>query len=350
MQKYETTLGEIFMHILHRHPEIEITEEMLSRKGNVHLIRELGQLHKDRIFYIIRRKQKTAGLLSYYFTALSHIRYAIERNWTPIVDLSDAYYPLVHENEAESGNVNGWDNYFLQPTTFTAKDVIHASNVIISDRLAWNHRYVIDQFEFERSPDLTLWKSIAKIYARIRPSIQYEMDNVFEQLFEPGSKILGINFRKGYNLQRPSNHGVQPDEQTVFKDAESLFTSGEYTHVFLSTEDFTVIEFFSKRFGSCLKYIDRPRVNSKFPTKQISDEWGALMREIIESDRTDQFMESIKFDRANDRFLKNKEYLTEVYVLSKCKGIIIARTGGMLMAYLLKDGEFANALHYDERY
>lgn len=65
-------------------------------------------------YYIIRRKSPGAGFFSNYLYVLTHICYAIERGYKPVVDMQH-YSTLYNEDAPINETLNCWKYYYTQP-------------------------------------------------------------------------------------------------------------------------------------------------------------------------------------------------------------------------------------------
>lgn len=56
---------------------------------------------------------------------------------------------------------------------------------------------------------------------------------------------------------------------------------------------------------------------------------------------------SYKFDREFDAYLKGEEYLTEIYILSKCNCLLSSRVGILAAALPMNGGKYEEKYIYD---
>lgn len=90
-----------------------------------------GNLNPDKTFYVIRIKAEGIGLMGYYASIVGSIRYALERNWIPIVDMKN--YKNAYLDDDKLGKENSWEYYFKQPTTTPLDEIYHSRYVVLSN-------------------------------------------------------------------------------------------------------------------------------------------------------------------------------------------------------------------------
>ena len=86
-----------------------VSPELALAANGGHVLMRHGSADPDKIYYVIRRPDRKAGLFSYYFTSLSHVIFAQTRGWIPVIDMQSGYFYLCHEDETHVGKTNAWD-------------------------------------------------------------------------------------------------------------------------------------------------------------------------------------------------------------------------------------------------
>lgn len=85
-----------------------------------------GNENPDKIFYIICFDYETQGLFAIVKSVLSHIMYAVDKGWIPVVDLKN--YSCQYQQKGE----NSWELFFEQPCGYTLEDISRSNRVVIS--------------------------------------------------------------------------------------------------------------------------------------------------------------------------------------------------------------------------
>lgn len=89
-----------------------------------------GVNHPDKTFYVIKIQAKVTGILGIYLSVIQEIKYALNKNWIPVVDMKSG------ENQFTASGVsldkNPWECFFKQIFPYDLDDVYQSKNVIIS--------------------------------------------------------------------------------------------------------------------------------------------------------------------------------------------------------------------------
>ena len=313
------------------------------------VLRQNGILHKDKIYYVINRYDKNAGLFSYYFTTLSHIVYASLRGWTPIVDLRTGFYYLLHDNEAQNGKINAWDLFFNQPCDVGLEIIENASNVITANAI-WGFKQPIDFATLNPgTPSFEIFRN-ASLQIPLNSHLQAFCNESAPLALFDLTKCIGISYRAGYDLVKPRDHFMQPTAEEMIELVKYQIKSGNFDSVFLATEDESALELFKSRLGEIkIHTVNRLRVGNSSTKIRELDVYTKLFSEgYLSGFKRNELIESITFGRENDRFLINCEYISEMYFLSKCGGFIGNRSNGNMYA-ILKNGGNYKFLHLPDR-
>ena len=94
------------------------------------------------------------------------------------------------------------------------------------------------------------------------------------------------------------------------------------TKIFLATEDREIFEPLKNFFGDNLLSIEKKYVDYS-EQETVTTAW-------------------LHFDRANDFYLRGKEYLTEISLVAKCNSLVAARCNGSTAALMLNLDGFEN--------
>ena len=75
-----------------------------------------GEKNSDKVFYVICRDYAGAwkeGLFSWWTYVMKNIRYALENEYIPIVDMQN--FGSLYMEKDMIGKINAWEQYFRQP-------------------------------------------------------------------------------------------------------------------------------------------------------------------------------------------------------------------------------------------
>lgn len=265
-----------------------------------------GDKNPDKIFYVINRYEAEEGLFSYVNNFAGHMKYAIDKGWIPVVDMQN--YRNSYLDEEDFGKVNAWELYFEQPCGYTLEDVYQSKKVIIGKGLPSPYAMY--------NEDNTItdeWREFYCKYVRVKKTIQDDIDKEYSLAVAKEERVLGINVRgTDYVMGIPGLH-IQPSVEEVLEKAKQLYQNEQYDKVFICCEDKEVVERFSKTF----------------PGKAFTNN-----RELYSDKDSKIYLPNVRFNRENDTFLKGKDYLTTVVMLSKCDALIGGFSGASLAAML----------------
>lgn len=281
-----------------------------------------GSENSDKTFYVIGYDYDTQGLFAIVKSVLSHVMYAVERGWIPVVDLKN------YNSQYRQDGKNSWELFFEQPCGYSLEDISKSKHVIKSyyGMYPYNkYDFYVDILDFPNKV-----KPIADAYKKyIRPSLDVLKSMSDEcKMLEIDDKTLGVLCRgTDYTSRKPHNHPCQPEPQNVIEDAKDFLKQNNYSKVFVATEDQSVLDMFKSAFGDRLRYVSQSRI--KLAENQ-------------------QFLSEVKIDLST-KLKMAKDYYTALYVLSRCPSILAGRTAGTLGAVLMSEG-FINSKFYNLGY
>lgn len=315
-----------------------------------HVLDRRGSADPERIYYIISRQDKTAGLFSYYFTALSHIIYALSRSWVPVVNMRDGYYYLCHDDEGQAGRINVWDLYFEQPGRSSLDDVLHAANVIEA-KTVWAYDRELNFSLMDPGNPLYEICRVFSDHVPLNSTLGNYCKNVQMRTLERPVETIGISYRSTYDKFKPLGHFVQPSLDVLIGETDRLLSSNIFNYIFLATEDSSAVDLFVRRYGADKVFtVDRPRVGGGVSVAKTSGVDDRIFSGVFNGLNSSEFIEGVRFDRENDKYKVACEYISEMHILSKCGGLMGARSNGTMYAYLMNGGRYKYTNLPTERY
>lgn len=268
-------------------------------------------------YLIIKREcgSSPLGLFAYFITNTAWIEYALRKNYIPVVDMKN--FQNVYHKEGEVGKVNTYEYFFRQPAGVGVEEALASKKA----RYVWND---IPDFHPNESLDFFLNKDIVDYYRRIVRKYVVFQDSVKEHLEKAEKEILGENrgrvlgvLARGtdYTTLKPYNHPVQPTVEELTKKIRNYMEKYHCDRIYVATEDAQILQKLQENFGDKLLYNDQKRVEN-----------------------TETFLNYNK-DFVGDSPQKNGlDYLTSIFILSRCTGLIAGRTSGTVGTVLLSEG------------
>jgi hypothetical protein len=277
-----------------------------------------GTENPDKTFYITSVVDQRGGLFWMILFNLSRIAYALEKGWVPIVDWQNQPNQYLEKNGLHKENA--WEYYFEQPCNYNLNSIKRSKNVIKGIGSLSIDNLILDCYIETNDEYFSYLKKIFKQYIRFNESTYNYIDNEYRTVLKDKNKVLGVLCRgTDYVLRKPEGHPIQPEPEKVIKKAKEVMNDKRLDYIYLASEDQEIFEFFRKEFGEKLLTNKQDRF-----TKQ----------ELVKLTHLYQ----IKHEREKDKYLLGLEYLSSMYILSKCHSFISGRTRGATGVLLMTDG------------
>jgi hypothetical protein len=226
----------------------------------------------------------------------------------PYIDLEN--YP----NNISEIDKNAWDSFFLQPSNISFNSKLY--NYILSDAGTETMNYEIPYiFDYEVLK-INGWSKIFDKYIHLRSDILLKFESDVPAFFL--KKVLGVKIRgSDYTAVKPKDHHIQPSIETYIKHIEIAMSKFDFDYIFLASEDLELIEKFKLRYGDLLI------INNSKLLEYNGD--GFIMSH---------------FTNNQSKYAVTRDYLFELFLLSKCDGLISGKTSGVIFSLLLNRGKY----------
>ena len=277
-----------------------------------------GTENPDKTFYITGVVDQRGGLFWMILFNLNRIAYALEKGWIPVVDWQNQ--PNQYLEKDNLHKENAWEYYFEQPFNYNLTSINNSKKIIKGIGPLSIDRLILDYYVETNDEYFPYIKNIFKQYVKFNNSTREYVENEYKTVFKGKNNVLGVLCRgTDYTLLKPERHPVQPEPEKVIKKTKEVMADKQLDYIYLATEDQDIYELFQKEFGEKLLTNKQDRY---------------AKRELAK----DQYLYQIKHDRENDKFLLGLEYLSSMYLLSKCHSFIGGRTRGAIGVLLMTDG------------
>lgn len=271
-----------------------------------------GNENPDKCFYIIRRATSKVGLFSYVMTNIGQIEVALNKGYIPVIDMQNNSNTYLEENQI--GQVNAWEMFFEQPCNYSLRDISRSKNVILGCGILPDNLECPSEKMLDNKEEFLRWHKICRKYLRVNKEIADEAEHLFRQMFS-GERVLGILCRgTDYVKTKPYAHTIQPTPAQMIEQADRIIEEYHCKWIYLATEDEEYYQIFSDYYKDKLKVSQARRCN------------------------TDGNINDVSYERENDKYLKGKEYLINILLLSKCNCFLAGTVNGTWGALLLSDG------------
>lgn len=312
---------------------------------NVLSFNKFGSRNFVKKFYVIKSIDIHWGILSTWLCTLPKVNFALENKLIPVIDFTNPEnHPTMLIDKVDFNKLNIWDLYFLQPNVkYDLESIYKSRNVSF-----FNGNHPISYKHF--SPDIINgniplskddYHVIKKLYniMPLNTSIVNYAKDLQKTIFPKNEKILGISFRRAFERLHHFNSILTPNgthivrmtlDQLIVKTQE-LLDELQYKYFFFTTDDRESLTIMQEKFKDKILYTERPISHQFENNKPIPLDRPDLV--------TDEF-----WKRDRDVYLRNKEYLSDIYLLSQCDSILSCGGTADLFAYIIKDGNYENII------
>lgn len=290
--------GYVYAHLLRRRPDFEEVS--------------LGDEYPDKRFLVIRRfAPMNAGLLSFFFTTIGWIRYALQNDMIPVVDMQTYLNQML--DLWEVGRKNAWEYYFEQPCGFSLPDIKRAKNVTIVNKIV--SPVMVGMIDMLESPNVCAEvRALVRQYVRIKAGALAAFYNpeLERALSNPDCRVVGVRARgTDYSVVKPQGHCIQPTAEHFIDYIRTL--PPEYM-IYLVSEDVNILKPMLQTFGERI-------ILSKQSLPEYKGGWMPNCRTLNCSRREE-----------------GAGYLKAIYDLSRCDVLIGGGNNGTAAAYAFSDG------------
>jgi len=291
-----------------------------------------GDANPDKTFYVIRPINDASPfyigvrhhLLANYFYVISHLKYAHDMGWIPVIDQLN--YPVFTSVCGEiNGTRNAWEYFWQQPSSYTMDEVYSSKNVVLSKRSwfgQWDIGYDIANYT---NQDLIAFYNKIAAGVPIKDEIANHVSETAKELLPASKRVLGVSVRHAgharNSLFHAPGHPITPDTDALLSIVEQKIIAWEMDYVFLACDDECSYSAFVSAFGAQLLALHKLR---RDPTKQYSVDNPPPMY------------------AAHEMYNTAVNYLTEMTLLSMCTGIIGSPTSGVRYAVVHNHNAYEN--------
>ena len=283
-----------------------------------------GDLNPDKTVYIIRSLDDKSffytgpvhNLLANYFYVVSHILYAKQMKWIPVVDQKN--YPVYNLLDYEVDNSdNPWEYYWNQPAGISLKEAYQSKNVVLSKRswfTEYDLGYNLSSYDVK---SIEMYSEVLKTI-ELKPYMTEKINSVAQELFGNKERILGVAFRFAGHAKDSkypgAGHPESLDIDTYIDVIKKYKEKWNMNYIFLTSDESESVSVLRREFGDSLIVYNRNRSSGTVGFNSM----GALNPMYHKS-------------RIEDT---TREYLVEMELLSKCDCLLGTITSGFRYALI----------------
>jgi len=286
-----------------------------------------GNDYPDKTFYVISIDESWCGLFAIVAHQLAQIAYAIDNGMIPVVDLQNN-----HTQYLASGYLykeNAWEYFFEQPYPnlqggeFLLSDIKKARNVVISTFGAhhFGSNYYLGYSRQDNVAKINFLKPYFKKYIRMNAETRFFYEKMHEHLFVGKNRVIGVQCRgSDFIVLKPNGHPVQPQPSAVIEKCDEFIEKYNCDGLYLASEDVDICAKFDKHYGDFL-------IKSNVKRWSVGDltQDGGVKANLDLLEKSDK----------ETKILNGRHYLSDIYLLTKCKIFVGGITSASLMLKLM---------------
>ena len=272
------------------------------------------------------RTNEQVGLFSNFLVFMQHIRIALVKGYIPVIDMKN--YPNAYLEDTKLGKENSWEYYFKQPSSlYSLDEVYHSSFVeLCRDEGVPDTQYAYDKV-IKNLYIRHIYHDIYCNYMCVSDIILQETIHIRDKLFgkyqKNRKKICGVLLRgTDYLKFKPYGHPVQPNIEQAIKKIRQLINDWGIDYLYFSSEDNEILQKMKSEFGEMYLEYDCPRFTMRDDETYVDKLSLTPYHE---------------FKRENDCYLKGKEYLISMLLMTYCDSFIAGNVSGTIGVLVMKE-------------
>ncbi len=217
--------------------------------------------------------------------------------------------------------------FFEQPysTVFGMNDLnVEKIEYVDADINSIPYRIEADYLWNIESVDWNIYKCLAnKIISKNAFFKRYLIEDKEKNSILP-SELLGVIIRgTDYVKLKPKYHPAQPDVDEVITKVRDIIGTGQYKGIYVATDEKRIFERIAKEFGRDFVFSN---------SREYYDD-------IYRKEKLEQICEA-KLDRNNDQYFSSLEYISSMFILAECKGIVGGTCTGSVLSALFSESDY----------
>lgn len=295
-----------------------------------------GTLNPDLRYSIVMDPQRVCykrGMFSLINAIIPYLEDARRHGRIPVVDLTKLNVPMWHEPELRYKE-NAWELYFEQPIPGTKlSEVMKSKNVkrLNGEYSTSRNRYAFDLVTDGKVKDQKYWCKVWTENIHIKKDIR-DRARAFarEQKFRPRD-VMGVSIRAGYKAYADNGNAIVKGHPVVgsvehyIAMIERNMKKWGYDRFYLCVDDRYYSDTIKAHFGDACIRMDRHLVT-------FFGEDGSLLENTKENLQKEY--------RLTTLVDKNKEYIAELLILSRCGSLMGSMGGSSAMPFFLNNMKY----------
>lgn len=290
-------------------------------------------------YMIICPKAPDYGFFAHFLNICGDLNAAIRGGFKPYIDMKT--YKSIFITKQEVGEINAWEQYFLQPFPELEDNLKNFQNAKFKMRIKKNY-YVLkkrkegrkiiqimdfptafvrpnDSMEFlTNESEISYWRNLVRTYVKVNQDTLKHITYLKKDIkFTSEDKVLGVLVRgTDFINKKPYNHPIPPTPEEALDKVYTVMKAYKCNKVYLATEDQGVFNYFQENLGKSLIFV---------PQKRYVNTGTTCLNDVYEKENVDLHQLGL-------------DYIATILLLSECDCLVAARTSGAVAALLLSPG------------
>lgn len=291
-------------------------KHILSKIKRMRMRRFAQKYDIDKLAEKLAKRKAKVMLIDKGYYEYGYFNFAFLNNMVSLIidAICKGYYPVIHLDKRKEGWTN-WDTFFEQPFGVSLPSKYKTSKkkggiIIPNFKTPYNIK------------DLAVWSKVYNDFVVLNAQTEQYVKNEYETLLK-GKRVLGVLCRgTDYTQKRPYGHPVQPEIEDVISEARTKMTELQLDYIYLATEEYRI----NKQFEAA------------FPQKIIINKRYYYDDVFYKNKFTDIYQ--IHGNHESEIYERSLEYLSSIWLLSRCDALIAGNNGGSTAALYLNNGKY----------
>lgn len=274
----------------------------------------------ESIYYVIScENMPMQGLFGYVGLILGMIRYALEHNMVPVIDMKN--YPNTYLEDNEVGQINAWELFFRQVSKVTIDDLYKSHSYVVGNHMDIDWKEMPNISGYHKKSSYFLWSNMYARFVKLSEQAEKYCQEEFLQILgeEKAEHTLGVLIR-GTDIKTCKGHSLQPSlEQVTDKIRSVMKKDKQFQYIYLATEE---------------------RMNEEYLREQFPGKVLINKRTYYDNADYVKGLSYVKMSGERDKYRRGMEYLSSMYILSKCGGLMSGQCGGGFAAFYMNGGKY----------
>jgi len=224
------------------------------------------------------------------------------------------YFPVIQLDNRGVGWTN-WDTFLEQPFGTELPEKYEICNLETG--------LISPDFRTPYNPkELKTWSKLYCDFLVLNADTQKYVVDEYDNLLK-NKKVLGVLCRgTDYIQKRPYGHPVQPEINDLIEESRIKMLELDLDYIYLATEEYAICKQFEEAFPQKIIINKRFFYDERFYGNQCTDIY------------------QIHGKHEHEIYERGIEYLSSIFLLSRCDALIAGNTGGSTAALYLNNGKY----------